>query len=274
MKRLLLSSLIACATAFGLNAQIQGYTIGQTVADFTVTDTDGNTHTLSDYTNAGKWVILDFFFVDCVPCQGAAPIFNELHEKYGCNSADLICISINTGQDNDVYVQSFEAQHGGTFSHAPAVSGDGGSGAVNTAFNPTAYPTFCLIGADMKLKNGDIWPISDVSAFETVFAAEGFSPAVTTCGVASTSELTLTNTQIFPNPTVGNVSILFNSAISSNVTIEVSNLVGQIVYSSTETTVTGSNSFNLNLADLNDGQYIVKIGDGKSQAISKVQISK
>lgn len=274
MKRLLLSSLIACATAFGLNAQIQGYAVGDVVADFTVTDTDGNTHTLSDYTNAGKWVVLDFFFVDCPPCQGTAPIFNELHEKYGCNSADLICISVNTGQDDDAYVQSFEAQHGGSFSHAPAISGDGGSGTVNTAFNPTAYPTFCLINPSMELRSGDIWPISAVSAFETVFAAEGFSPAVTACGVAATTELTLTNAQIFPNPSTGNVSIRFNNAGSSNVTIEVSNLLGQVVYTSTETTVTGSNSFNLNLADLNDGQYIVKIGDGQSQTIAKVQISK
>lgn len=274
MKKILLSSLIACATAFGLNAQIQGYSVGQTVADFTVTDTDGNTHTLSDYTSAGKWVVLDFFFVDCSPCQGTAPIFNELHEKYGCNSADLICISINTGQDDDAYVQSFEAQYGGTFSHAPAVSGDGGSSAVNTAFNPTAYPTFCLINPSMELRNGDIWPISAISAFETVFTAEGFSPTPTTCGIASTSKLTLTDAQIFPNPSTGNVSIRFNNTVSSNVTIEVSNLVGQVVYTSTETTVAGSNSFNLNLTDLNDGHYIVKIGNGTEQTISKVQITK
>lgn len=275
MKTLLLSTLIACSTAFGLNAQIQGYAVGDVVADFTVTDTDGNVHTLSDYTNAGKWVILDFFFVDCPPCQGTAPIFNELHEKYGCNSADLICISINTGQDDDTYVQSFEAQHGGSFSHAPAVSGDGGSSPVNTAFSPTAYPTFCLIDPSMQMQNGDIWPVSAVSDFESAFTAAGFSPAPTACGIAaSTNELTLSNAQIFPNPSTGNVSVSFTNAISSNVTIEVSNMVGQLVYTSTQNSISGSNSFNLNLTDLNDGQYIVKIEDGQTQTIAKVQISK
>jgi thiol-disulfide isomerase/thioredoxin len=275
MKRIVLSTLIACATTFGLNAQIQGYTVGQTVADFTVTDTDGNTHTLSTYTNAGKWVVLDFFFVDCPPCQATAPIFNELHEKYGCNSADLVCISVNTGQDTDADVQGFEATHGGSFSHAPAISGDGGSSAVNTAFNPTAYPTYCLIGADMKLKNADIWPLANVGSFETAFSSAGFSPAPTACSaVASTEELTLTDAQIFPNPSAGNVSVRFNNAVSSDVTIEVTNMVGQIVYSSSTSSVAGSNAYDLNLADLNDGQYIVKIDNGQTQTIAKVQISK
>ncbi len=274
MKKILLSSLIACVTAFGLNAQIQNYNVGDVVADFTVTDTDGNSHTLSDYTNAGKWVILDFFFIACPPCQASAPIFSELHEKYGCNSADLVCISVSIDTDNDAQVMAFEASYGGTFSHAPAASGDGGGGNVVAAFGVNAFPTFGLIGADMTLKLADIWPISSVSDFETAFASVNFSPTPTTCGIAATSELTLTNAQIFPNPTAGNVSIRFNNAVSSNVTIEVSNLLGQVVYSSIETTVTGSNSFNLNLSNLNDGQYIVKIGDGKSQTISKIQISK
>ena len=84
----------------------------------------------------------------------------------------------------------------------------------------------------------------------------------------------LTDAQIFPNPSTGNVAIRFNNTIASDVTIEVSNLVGQIVYTSNETAVSGSNAFNLNLADLNDGQYIVKISNGQTQTIAKVQISK
>lgn len=275
MKRILLSTLIACATTFGLNAQIQGYTVGQTVADFTVTDINGTTHTLSTYTNAGKWVILDFFFVDCPPCQATTPIFNELHEKYGCNSSNLICISVNTGQDDDAYVAQFEATYGGSFSHAPAISGDGGSGAVNTAFNPAAYPTYCLIGADMKLKNADIWPLTDVATFETACTNAGFTPTPATCSaVASTPELTLTDAQIFPNPSTGNVSVRFNNTVSSDVTIEVTNMVGQIVYTTSTSSVAGSNAYDLNLADLNDGQYIVKIDNGQTQTIAKVQISK
>ena len=89
MKKMLFSLMILGASAFGLNAQIQGYSVGQTVTDFTVTDTDGNTHTLSDYTNAGKWVVLDFFFVDCPPCNQIAPLMPALYEKYCAGGKDV-----------------------------------------------------------------------------------------------------------------------------------------------------------------------------------------
>lgn len=274
MKKMLLSLMVLGAASFGLNAQIQNYTVGQTVNDFTVTDTEGNTHTLSDYTSAGKWVVLDFFFVNCPPCQGTASIFNELHEKYGCNSADLVCISINSGVDNDSQVQGFESQHGGSFSHAPAASNDGGSAAVNSDFNPTAYPTFCLIDNNMQIQNLDIWPISSVADFESAFSSAGFSPAESACASTSTEELTLTDAQIFPNPSNGNVSVRFNNAVSSDVTIQVTNLVGQVVYTANEASIAGSNSFELNLTDLTEGQYIVKIANGTEQTITKVQITK
>ena len=67
------------------NAQIQGYALNDVVNDFTVTDIHGGTHTLYDYTSAGKYVYIDFSFVACVPCQGFAPKFNEFYDKYGCN---------------------------------------------------------------------------------------------------------------------------------------------------------------------------------------------
>ena len=112
-------------------------------------------------------------------------------------------------------LQSFEAQHGGSFSHAPAVSGDGGSAAVNTDFNPTAYPTFCLIDNNMQIQNLDIWPIQSVADIEGACSAAGFSPTPTACpGTAATTELTLTDAQIFPNPSNGNVSIRFKGKVN------------------------------------------------------------
>lgn len=133
---------------FSLNAQITNYAVGADVADFTITDVHGNTHTLSTYTNAGKWVILDFFFVACGPCQQTVPFFSELHEKYGCNEGDLICISVDFG-DDDAAVLGFESTYSEStgFNAAPAASGtEGGANAVVSAFGPSAYPTYCMIG--------------------------------------------------------------------------------------------------------------------------------
>lgn len=271
MKRKLLSMAVILTATFGLNAQIQNYAVGATVNDFTVTDIDGNSHTLSDYTSAGKWVVLDFFFVDCPPCQATVQYFNELHEKYGCNEGDLVCISINTGQDDDSYVASFEATHGGAFSHSPAVSGDGGSAVVNTDFNPTAYPTYCLIGADMKMKNTDIWPIGSVADFESAITAAGHNPTEMTCASNSIEENSLLNdVSVFPNPAATSATVYVSLDASTDVTVEVFNLVGALVSTDVYTGVSGENNLIVNTSALENGQYILNISLGDNVARTQV----
>lgn len=100
MKRLLLASL-TCATTILLNAQANNYPNGSLVADFTVTDTHGNTHNLYTYTAQGKHVILDFFFDTCGPCQATSQYFSQLYQTYGCNGGDIICIAMNNGTDTN-----------------------------------------------------------------------------------------------------------------------------------------------------------------------------
>ncbi|MEM0519437.1 TlpA family protein disulfide reductase [Aequorivita flava] len=80
---------------FTINAQVNNYSVGDVVDDFTVTDIDGVEHNLYSITAQGKYVWLDFFFADCVPCQQTAPIFNEFFDKYGCNEGLVFCLSIN-----------------------------------------------------------------------------------------------------------------------------------------------------------------------------------
>src|SRR5690606_2909390 len=143
MKKPLLTLLASVAITISGTAQIQNYTVGQTITDFTVTDTYGTVHNLYTYTAQGKWVILDFFFDTCPPCQSTSPIFSELHEKYGCNGGDIICIAMNNGSDNDAEVIAYENNYGGTSVHPPAISSQGGAGAVDTDLNPAAYPTYC-----------------------------------------------------------------------------------------------------------------------------------
>ena len=121
-----------------------------------MTDTHGVEHNLYSYTAQGKYVFLDFFFDTCPPCQGMAPTWNEFYDKYGCNEGDVICITMNNGSDSDAEVEAYENTYGGSFNHSPAVSADGGAGAVNTNFNPTAYPTVCLINPTNQIIELDI----------------------------------------------------------------------------------------------------------------------
>ena len=201
MKRKLLVPVCLSMATLAM-AQANGYPIGSTVANFTVTDTDGNSHSLYDITGSGKYVVLDFFFAACPPCQQTQPIFNQLHETYGCNQHDLFVMSINNGQDNNAEVIAYEQQYGGSSAHSPAVSNQGGGPAVDDVFGVAQYPTYVLIGPDNVMINNDIWPINSMQNFVSAFPAGGnIQPASCMVNVAENSmELPV---QVYPVPSTG-----------------------------------------------------------------------
>jgi thiol-disulfide isomerase/thioredoxin len=266
MKKLVFTLVLLAATVVAGNAQVQGYSVGQTVSDFTVTDVHGNTHTLSDITNSGKLVVIDFFFANCGPCQGTVPFFSELHEKYGCNEGDIFCISISS-QDDDAAVLQFENTYAtqGGFAPAPAVSTtQGGGAAVVSAFNPSAYPTYCIVGADMKLKNGDVWPVSSVADLEAGITGAGVTPTVMSCGALSTENITMALNEVglFPNPATNATSLSVTLENTKDVKVVVTDMLGAKVAAMSFEGVEGANDFEIATDELSAGQYLVSVSLG------------
>mgnify|MGYP001189256514 CR=1 FL=1 len=202
-----------------VNAQVTGYNLGDVVDDFTVTDVEGVEHNLYTYLSEGKYVYLDFFFDTCGPCQATTPIFNEFHDKYGCNIGDVVMISMNNGTDTDAEVIAFENNFGGPFNHAPAVSADGGAGAVDSVFAITAYPTYCLIAPDTTLIESDIWPLTDVGTFEATFPA-GFDPPVLSCSLGVSDAINTDNFVLYPTISSGNeINIALSEQVETDVNV-------------------------------------------------------
>lgn len=255
MRKFLLLSVLLSTFTF---AQVGNYNVGDVVDDFTVTDIDGNVHNLYEITASGKYVFLDFFFTTCVPCQQTTPIFNEFHDKYGCNEGEIFAISISGyPADNDANVRIFEDTYGGTFNHAPAVSPDGGGAIVDENFGISAYPTYCIIGPDNTLVNRDIWPINGVETFEGAFPT-GFEPEPMECTVMAVTDLNAGEFMLYP--TVSNGTFTVSLADSSKLGIEIYNLNGARVFSNSYTSVKDVD-LNLKLAP---GVYILKAEiDGK-----------
>lgn len=252
MKRIF-TTVFAIAMSTGIFAQVGGYNVGDVVENFTVTDVNGEEHSLYDITASGQYVYLDFFFDTCPPCQATTPIFNEFHDKYGCNEGDIFMMSMNNGTDNDAEVIAFEESFGGDYSHAPAVSTDGGAASVDARFNIAAYPTYCMIGPDNKLMVGDIWPLSDVGTFEATFPA-GFAPQELECTAVSVTDNTAIDFQVFPNPNNGSAINIKLDQNTTQASISIFNVVGALVHNQK---FTGS-EFTMN-AELNKGSYIINI---------------
>ncbi|MDO8536226.1 MAG: TlpA disulfide reductase family protein [Candidatus Omnitrophota bacterium] len=87
---LALSMLGACSQGSAIE-------IGEKAPDFSLTDINGNTVSLSSFN--GKVVILDFFASWCPPCKQEIPDFIELEKSYGDKGFAMIGVAlVNAGE--------------------------------------------------------------------------------------------------------------------------------------------------------------------------------
>jgi thiol-disulfide isomerase/thioredoxin len=122
----------------------------QTYPDFTITDSDGEEHTLyEDYLDKGTTVMIKLFFVNCPPCNTIAPSVQELYEEWGEGNADVQFLELSIlSSDDDTKVTGYKNRHSLTF---PSAGGDGGSvaaidGLRSGVFGPYfGTPSFAVI---------------------------------------------------------------------------------------------------------------------------------
>jgi len=155
MKKLFLILLIL----LGLHTRAQ--TSLTTAIDFTVTDVHGETYNLFSILDSGKHVIIDFFFTTCGPCISSVPTLNQAYTDYGCNTGEVIFLSIDDG-DTDIEVLQYENNYGGLL---PSISGiNGGGNTVNSIYGISAYPTVILIAPNRTIIEQDIYPVTLISS--------------------------------------------------------------------------------------------------------------
>lgn len=232
--------------------------VGSPAPDFTVTDTHGETHRLYDYLEAGKVVVLDFFYTTCGPCQYYSPQVNLAYEKYGCNRADVIFIAIDYN-DNDAQVLAYDQQYQIQY---PSVSGlNGGGNAVVSAYHIFAFPTFYVIDSTKTVIDQITPPTLQV--FDFRFQQHGIQPAA--CDLTGLDEKNdLENWKFFPNPlaTGSRLSVQLEGQNDSPMPFEIFNIFGKRVLIG-EVMTNGSQTLEINTAGLSAGLYHLKMNARK-----------
>lgn len=242
---LLFAFTAACGT---VNAQT---TLTQAV-DFTVTDIDGNSHTLFNILSSGKYVCLDFFFVNCGPCQQTSPYYKQTYQNFGCNSGDVFFMAIDLN-DNTAAVQGFETTYLGGPAGYPVVSGtDGGGGAVCSAYGISAYPTYILIAPNHAIVEQDMWPISSAATFTTYLTSHGINQMP--CPTSIPEQALPFAVHLFPNPASDQLTI---GSAESMVSFQVMDLAGKTVMS--ENLSQGMLRHSIDIQSLSSGMYFIRV---------------
>ncbi len=219
-----------------------------TIQDFTVTSTEHDTLNLYQALNAGKTVVLDFFFTTCHYCQLYAPIIEQSYLNHGAGSGNILYWGIDYN-DTDPEVAAYKSTYGVT---NPCISGKDGNGNsvisyFSQYFNLAGYPVYAVICPNKKVFWDVNYPPVDT----------GFNVYLDSCQVFGVIENVMKNpVTVYPNPSGGKFIIeINNNPLRIDDYIEIYNMTGKKIL---ETTITNRNA-EIDLSDSPKGIYFLKI---------------
>lgn len=164
MKKLLLL-FIALTLSFGVKAQCNL----NVAVDFTATDCHGTQVHLFDILDGGQYVLIDFFFTTCNPCQQATPKIVQSYYAFGCNMHDVYYIEISD-RDSNAACQNWATNYGVEY---PTIGTAGGGGTICNQYGIAGFPTVILIQPDRQVVIRDLWPISNAQTIINALEAFG-----------------------------------------------------------------------------------------------------
>lgn len=100
--------VIILASVLAASAPAKAPLVPEKAPDFTLTDIDGNTFTLSDH--RGKVVLLDFFITSAGTCIEMQPVLREIRDNF--TEEELVMISVSVGYGDTVEdIREFRSEH-------------------------------------------------------------------------------------------------------------------------------------------------------------------
>ena len=131
--------------AFGQQVEKVTDLVGRQL-DYSMTTTAGKL--MTDETNRGKVVLIDFWATWCGPCKAASPFMQELHKKY--QRQGLVVVGANTweqGVDSKTAATKYAKDH--KYEYTMTTNND----KYAEQWGITGIPTFILVDENGVVKN-------------------------------------------------------------------------------------------------------------------------
>lgn len=136
--------------------------LGGVMFDFTVTDPDGTSYTLSELLKEKKAVVLNLWYTKCEPCKLEFPFLQQAYDQYSSDIA-LLAMDPDTS-DDDAAISAFKAENGLTF---PMLKCDA---QWNNVVPNIAFPTTIIIDRFGTVGLIHIGSIDNTKTFADAFA--------------------------------------------------------------------------------------------------------
>ncbi|MCD6346963.1 MAG: AhpC/TSA family protein [Bacteroidales bacterium] len=113
-------------------------TNGKPVPDFTYPNPDGDMISLSDF--KGKWVLLDFWYVDCPWCRKLTPHLINIYDEWkDSKNFEIISVSVDKPKDHERWLEAIE-HDGATWTQV-----NDSTKTYPLEYGITGYPTLILV---------------------------------------------------------------------------------------------------------------------------------
>ncbi len=113
------------------------YKVGDVIRDFTVVDSDGVSHTLSEILKEKELVVLNFWYTTCSWCVEEFPYMETAYQSYG-DKVEILALN-PYGTDSESAIADFKTQMGLSF---PMIKD---YNALYAAFGVAAFPTSVFV---------------------------------------------------------------------------------------------------------------------------------
>ena len=123
--------------------------------DFSIPDVEGNTVTLSDYSD--EVIVLDFMATWCGPCryamQDLVTVYNDIGDQFV-----LISITVDSNFDTDIVLRGWMEYYNASWIHARDLADP----PVMQQFNIAEIPTYVILDRDGEIRFRHVGPVSAV----------------------------------------------------------------------------------------------------------------